>query len=274
MRLIKDLFPDKLMKMQEGANMIINVLLHVPYCRERMGEEPFRDKDNVLKTVVKVITYIGILIWEFARKAAYVLVVAYLPWRLLGRLCPLIVRQQELTVIYLYFILSTVCGTITNTTIFTLSSRDSFLLNTAEVKASRYYFGRIIYRMAEDLLFGMFALMLSGVSALHAFLLALLTALARPVGELFGLVLYTYFKNIHKKKAVYDGIVIAAAILIAYVCPYAFGKTAPWWVNVISTPALVVMALLCLVSLYVIWNYKRYGHIVRELVFSKREDFN
>ena len=73
--------------------------------------------------------------------------------------CPLIARQQGLTIVYIFFILSTVCGTITNTTIFTMTPDDSFLLNTAGVNAARYYFGRIVYRMVMDAVFGGIALL-------------------------------------------------------------------------------------------------------------------
>ncbi len=274
MGLIRDLFPDKIMKMQEGANMLISLLLKVPFLRERMGEEPFRGGKNIPKIIMEVLTCIGLLIYEFAKKVAYVFIMTWIPWKILGNFCPLISRQQNLAIIYMYFVLSTLCGTITNTTIFTMSERDAFLLDTAGVKASRYYFGRIIYRMAVDMIFGGAALALLGVSMPQAFLLALVTGLVRPVGEVAGLVVYTFFRRLHRKKALYDGVVIALAIIIAYACPYAFRKISPVW-NVVTGPVVIVVAMLfSVMSLYIIWNYKRYGMIVRDRVFEKREDFN
>lgn len=274
MRLIKDLFPDKIMKMQEGANMLISLLLKVSFIKAHMAEKPFAGKKNILKIVLGVFVCIGCLIYELAKKVAYIWLMMWIPWKILGNLCPLISRQQNLTIIYMYFILSTLCGTITNTTIFTLSPRDSFLLDTAGVKASRYYFGRIIYRMFVDVVFGGTALALLGVVMPQAFLLALVTGLARPVGEAAGLVIFTFFRKLHKKKALYDGVIIAIAMIIAYACPFAFRKISPVW-NVVTGPVMItIVALFSAMSLYIVWNYNRYGSIVRELIFSKREDFN
>lgn len=275
MRLIKDMFPDMIMRMQEGSNIMISLLLKVSLFKSHMIEEPYaQGKDNILKIVLEILTFIGYMTYEFGKKLAYVFLMMWVPWKILGSLCPLISRQHNLTIIYIYFILSTLCGTITNTTIFTMSEKDSFLLNTAGVRASVYYFGRIIYRMFTDFCFGAASLMIVGVSAVQAFPLALVTSLARPVGETAGLVIYSFFKKIHRKKAIYDGVIIALAIITAYACPFAFRKISPVWGNITNPIVIAVMALLSAMSLYVIWNYKRYGIIVRELIFAKREEFN
>ena len=275
MKLIKGMFPDIIMKMQEGSNMMISLLLKIPQLKEHMPKEPYAGgKDNILKIILEILSLIGCLMYEFFKKLAYVFIITWIPWRVLGNLCPYIARQHNLTIIYIYFILSTVCGTITNTTIFTMSGRDSFLLNTAGIKSSVYYFGRIIYRMLTDLFFGAAALAIVGLSGGQAFLLAAVTSLARPVGEVAGLVIYSFFKKIHSKKAIYDGVIIALAIITAYAFPYSFKKISPVWSNVTGPVAVAVTAVLSVMSLYVIWNYKRYGSIVRNLIFTKREDFN
>lgn len=274
MRLIRDLFPDRLIRLQEGSNMLIHMLLRVEFFKQHMKEEPYARKNNVLKVVLEIIVQLALFVWEFAKKTAYVFAVAWLPWKILSLSCPLIARQQGLTMVYIFFILSTVCGTITNTTIFTMTPDDSFLLNTAGVNAARYYFGRILYRMVMDAVFGGLALMLAGVGTGQAFMLSSITALFRPVGEVFGLAVYMYVKAIHNKKALYDGVVISVAIIIAYACPYAYRKIADYWNGVTSAPVLAAAAILAVVGLYIIWNYKGYQAIVRELVFTRREDFN
>ena len=68
--------------------------------------------------------------------------------------------------------------------------------------------------------------------------------------------------------------VISVAIIIAYACPYAYRRIAESWNGVTSVPVLVTAAVLASASLYIIWNYKGYQAIVRELVFARREDFN
>lgn len=274
MRLIRDLFPDRVIKLQEGSNMLIHMLLRIDFIKQHMKDEPYAHKDNVLKTVLEVFVQLALLVWELAKKTAFVFAVAWIPWKILAMSCPLIARQQGLTIVYIFFILSTVCGTITNTTIFTMTPDDSFLLNTAGVNAARYYFGRIIYRMVMDAVFGGIALVLAGVGAGQAFMLSVITALFRPVGEVFGLTVYMYLKGIHNKKALYDGVVISVAIIIAYACPYAYRRIAESWNGVTGVPVLVTAAVLAAASLYIIWNYKGYQAIVRELVFTRREDFN
>ena len=128
--------------------------------------------------------------------------------------------------------------------------------------------------MVMDAVFGGIALVLAGVGAGQAFMLSVITALFRPVGEVFGLTVYMYLKRIHNKKALYDGVVISVAIIIAYACPYAYRRIAESWNGVTSVPVLVTAAVLASASLYIIWNYKGYQAIVRELVFARREDFN
>ena len=45
-------------------------------------------------------------LWEFIKKFAYVFILIYIPYVLIGLECPLIKANQELTIIYMLFMLS------------------------------------------------------------------------------------------------------------------------------------------------------------------------
>lgn len=272
MRFIRMLFPGIIMQTQEGANMLITLMLGYDFFKNKIGDDPYADENNTIKLVLKIVTVIGRLLVEFIKRLAFVSLTALLPWLVLSKLCPLIAGQKELTVIYCFFVLSTVCGTFVNSRVFSLSDRDVFLIGKASVDQSRYYFGKVVYRMVMDFIFDALVLMILGVSASHAFLLALITSLARPVGEVFGIVMFAVSKKMLNKKSTYDGVVIALAIIVAYTVPYVSRRIDVSLYGIMNVPVIIVMCVLAFLSLYVLWNYKRYGHISREMVLMRRED--
>lgn len=270
MILIESLLLDKILKTKKNANFLISLLVKIPAISDKLGDNPYQN--GRFKLAMQLTAAFFYLAGAFVKRLFFYYIIAWLPWKILSGLCPLIQYQQELTMMYCIFVLSVVCGSIANTLIFSMSEDDYFLLKTAQAREAIYYFGKITARMALDFLFGMLAMRIIGIGWGHATLLALLTSLARPVGEVLGLVLFSFFKKIHAKKRIYDGVLIALAILAAYVCPYAFGKVSSVWYYMTHWVVLLVTVLLALVSLYIIWNYKRYGQIVRELVYMRRMD--
>lgn len=270
MKLLNDLFPDKILRIKKITNMIIFWLLRNEKIAVKLGKLPY--KDSTFKRVLHGFLTVGIIIFELLKKYMMVFLVCFIPWKILCLLCPLLNFQKELMFCYIFFFMSTVCGTITNSKIFTLSTDEYFLLKTAGIRANRYYFGKTIFRMATDILFGYLALLTFGVGSMHAILLSLITAFSRPVGEVAGLVIYSFFKAVYREKTLYDGVIMALAIIVSYVVPFYAKKMPGLWYFVTSPVLLAVMAVLGLMSLYIIWNYKRYNQIVRDMIFAKRVD--
>jgi hypothetical protein len=272
MKYIRMLFPGIVMQTQEGANMIITFLLRNEFFRGKLGDNPYMNEGNRFKTAAKVLTLVGRLVAEFLKRLGFVLVAIILPWLVISAFCPLIYGQRELFVMYCFFVLCTVCGTFTNTRLFTMSDRDVFLVDKAAVDQARFYFGKVVYRMAMDLVFDFLSLMIVGVGAGHAFMLSLVTALARPVGEMIVIVAYAISRKTCSGKSAYDGVIIALSILAAYVVPYANRRMNVVWYGVSSPVAAAVVGVLALLGLYVLWNYKRYGYISRDMIMMRRED--
>jgi len=65
MRLIRDLFADKYIRMQEGSNIIIHMLLKIDFLKQYMKEAPYSAKDNPLKITLEVLVQIAMFVWAF-----------------------------------------------------------------------------------------------------------------------------------------------------------------------------------------------------------------
>ena len=58
----------------------------------------------------------------------YVFVLIYIPYRIISIECPLIRANQEITIIYMFIMLSIICGSLSNNILFTVGDRDYLMM--------------------------------------------------------------------------------------------------------------------------------------------------
>lgn len=272
MKFFKELFYEKIIAFYEGSNVVIGALMKLPFLKDKVTEEWYGEGKKTIQNVLGGVMLFGKLLLEFVGKLVYIVLMTWIPWKILSGLCPLILHQQELAVMYFFFVLSTVCGSLTNTTLFTVSNRDFMMLSVIRVNESKHYVGRMLYKMGTGLIFYAPALMIVGVTPLNAILLSLVTTALRPVGELISILTHDRFRRIHKVKGTISGSLMALSVVIAYLIPFYNRRVFYFWYHITGPAVVIVSLLLCAVSMYILWNYKHYDKIAKESIHIKRED--
>ncbi len=111
-----------------------------------------------------------------------------------------------------------------------------------------------------------------GVRVQYSIALGLITAALRPVGELIGIVCFDYLKKVYDHRGTVNGLIMAAAVIIAYTVPYSNRRISIQWYIVTQPLFVIAMIIIGSVSMYFLWKYKHYRVIIREAMHIKREE--
>ena len=85
-------------------------------------------ENSKARLFVGIMAQLFMVLWEFIKKFAYVFILIYIPYVLIGLECPLIKANQELTIIYMFVMLSVICGSLSNNILFTIGDRDYLMI--------------------------------------------------------------------------------------------------------------------------------------------------
>ena len=108
------MFADKRLLFYEGANRFLSFLIKLPLIGALIEKQVVEKNNKVLHTILGIVSQLAVIIFEFLRKFLYVLIFMYIPYRLIGSVCPLIASHKEETFVFMFFMLSTVCGSLSN----------------------------------------------------------------------------------------------------------------------------------------------------------------
>ena len=123
MKLFRKLFAEKILRFYEGTEGGIHLIKRLPFVRNHIKDDAFGEKSKG-RLAVGIVSQIFMLLWEFIRKFLYVLLFMFIPYMIMAHFFPLIKIHQDTTIIYLFVMLSTICGSLANTTIFAMGDRD------------------------------------------------------------------------------------------------------------------------------------------------------
>ena len=122
MRLFRKLFAEKILRYYEGTEGGIRLIKSLPLVKKHLKEDAFGEKSKG-RMAVGIISQLIMLLWEFIRKLLYVWLFMFIPYMIMAHFFPLIKLHQDTTIIYLFVMLSTICGSFSNTTIFAMGDR-------------------------------------------------------------------------------------------------------------------------------------------------------
>lgn len=271
MKLFKKLFAEKILRFYEGTESGIKILRSLPLVKNLIKDTAFGEKSKG-RTAVGIISQIFILLSEFLKKFLYVLLLIHIPYVIMSHYYPLIKMHQDLTVIFLFVMLSTVCGTLSNTTIFATSDRDYLMVRILLVSPYMNFLGKLIYKLTTEFVFNLIVLLIFRVSFVNALMLCLLTMFVRPIGEMFAILVFDHLEGIYENRNVLNGTVMAICVIIAYALPM-FRKTVSHnWIYAVHPFVVFVSLILGSGAMLYLWWYKYYRVIVRTAMHKKRED--
>ncbi|MDO5382624.1 MAG: hypothetical protein Q4F06_07920 [Eubacteriales bacterium] len=270
MRLFRKMFADKILRYYEGTNSGVRALGKVPVLKNHITEETFGEHSK-LRAVVGITIQIFVILWEFIKRFMYVFALIYIPYRILGEFCPLVKANQELTIIFMFVMLSTICGSFANNTLFTIGDRDYLMIRIMLISPYLNFLGNLIYKMVTEFVFYLIILCIFGVSFPHSLMLCVLNMCARPIGEMFAILSFDHFSWIYDNKSVFNGTVMAACVLLAYGIPLFARRIAPEWIYAVHPFVVLIVFLAGAGAMYFLWWYKYYRKIIREAMHFKRE---
>ena len=253
MKLFRKLFAEKILRYYEGTEAGIKMIKSFPVIRKLVKDDAFGEKSKS-RAIVGTMAQIFMLAWEFIRKFMYVILLIYVPYTILAYFFPLIRIHQDISIIYLFIMLSTICGSLANTTIFAMN-----------------FLGKLIYKIVTEFVFYFITLIILGEPVFNALMLCFVTACARPVGEMMAIITFDHFRSVYENRSVLNGTIMAICVILAYGLPVLNGRIAASWIYAIHPFVVCVMLLVGAGAMYFLWWYKYYRVIIREAMHNKRE---
>lgn len=105
----------------------------------------------------------------------------------------------------------------------------------------------------------------------NALMLCIITACARPIGEMLAIITFDHFRGAYENRNVLNGTIMAICVILAYGLPVLNGRVAASWIYAIHPFVVCVMFFLGAGAMYFLWWYKYYRVIIREAMHNKRE---
>ncbi len=270
MIILEKMFAEKILRYMEMMNRFLLYLYRIPNLGEKLRTEIVDNNNRKLKTAFGVTAQIGVVITEFLRKYIYVLIFMYIPYMLISRICPLVASNRQTVMVYMFFVLSTVCGSIANTTLMAMGDRDYLMMRVVLISPYMNFLGKLAYKIATDFIYFTIILTMFGVTFWRALCLSLLTAACRPVGEMFAILIFEKFESIYNNRGMFNGFVMAVSVLFAYGVPIFERKVSSGWLIFTNPLAVLVQILIGAAATAYLWWYKHYRKIVLEAMHMKR----
>ena len=271
MIIFKKMFAEKILRFHEAMNRFSELLMRMPHLGDKIRNQIEENDNYRLKMTFGVIAQIGIVLFELLRKFLYVGFFVYLPYRIIAHFCPLIASHRELTMIFLFFMLSTICGSLANTTLMSMGDRDYLMIRITLISPYMNFLGKIVYKIAPDLVYFTIILTIFGIPFGHSLALSIVTASLRPVGEMIAIIMFDKIKAIYNNRGIYNGLVMALCVIIAYGVPVFQRKLSSEWMSVVHPGFVIFMVLIGAGASFFLWWYKHYRKIMREAMYIKRE---
>ena len=272
MIIFKKMFAEKILRFHEAMNRFSELLMRMPHLGDKIRNQIEENDNYRLKMTFGVIAQIGIVLFELLRKFLYVGFFVYLPYRIIAHFCPLIASHRELTMIFLFFMLSTICGSLANTTLMSMGDRDYLMMRVMFISPYMNFLGKLIYKMVTEFVFYFITLNVFGVTPLHSLMLCILTMCVRPIGEMFAIMSFDHFIWVYENRSVFNGTVMAVCVLLAYGVPLFARRLSYSWMYAVHPFVIVVFLLAGAGAMYFLWWYKYYRKIVREAMHMKHEN--
>lgn len=271
MKLFRRLFADKILRFYEGTNNGIRIILKFPFLNWHIDESTFANMPktrNAIGVVMQLFTIIG----EFLRRFIYFFLLIYVPFRLISIVRPLVATDQELAMIFMFSMLSIICGSLANTTLLAMGDRDYLMIKVMLISPYLNFLGKLIYKMITDFIYYFILLLIFGVSIYNSLMLCLLLIFTRPIGEMLAILAFDRLRSLYENRNLFNGTVMAICVILTYGLPLINRRISVNWLF-ITHPAIIILFFIAGAgSMYFLWWYKYYRVIIREAIHLKHED--
>lgn len=272
MKLFRKLFAEKILRFMEGTNAAVIFVKKLPFIGSHIKEETFSKEKSKPRMALGIIAQILVVIWEFLKKLIYAVIFLYIPYNIISYFCPLVALHQERAIIYMFVMLSVISGSLANNTLLAMGDRDYLMIRVMLISPYMNFLGKFIYKIATEFIFYIIILCILKVSFVHSLLLCVVLVCSRAIGEMFAIISFDHMRSIYENRNVYNGIIMAVCVLLAYGMPLLTGRVDADWMNIVHPAMAVLFVIAGAGAMYFLWWYKHYRVIIREAMHMKRED--
>lgn len=262
MIIIKRLFAEKILAYHENTERLLSVLYSMPGLGESLKRCVAASKSGRVKHIFGVLAQIFVIMWEIIKKTLFVVAFMWLPYRLFSKEFPLISEQRTLVIVFLFFIICIICGSVTNNMFSAVSKRDDVMTKVVFISPAVNYLGKLISKMIADFMGFFIALIVVKVPVHMCLILAVTTVFARPVGELFTMFMYEKSKVLYNNKGAVYGTIMALSLIGSYGSMFLFRTVDSMWMIAVNPVLMMVVMLLGALSFLVLCNYRNYAGIM------------
>lgn len=271
MEIFRKMFAEKILSFYEGTNRSLQVLTSLPLIGEYINNQVIHKRNSKLRMAVGIMAAVVRMLVQFVKKYLYVAVCIYIPYLIMARFNPLIRDHQEYAVLFMFFMLTTVCGSLANNTLFAMGDRDYLMVRVVLVSPYMNFLGSLAVKMVTEFIYFTIILNMFGVSFANSLLAGLVTMCVRPFGEMVAVICFEMMPSMYNNRNSFNGTIIALSVFAAYGIPLLERQISSDWLFFIH-PVFVVAALFVGVfSVYYLWDYPYYRKIMREALHIKRE---
>ncbi len=264
--LIRKLLADYILRFKELNNRFLCKIYKVPTIGVIVNNQVVKQGNKALKLTLGIAAQIAALMWELIKRVMFAAVFVYLPYVVIAGSCPLVRDRKEEAVIYMFIIICTVCGTLVNNRVMSRNDRSYIMAKVMLVNPAIGLFSNIIYRMVMDFAGFTLALGIMGVSLGDSVIIGCSTAFIRPLGDVLAIAVYEKCKFIYTNRNIYNGCLMAAAIILAYGMPVVTRTVSGMWTALVNPVLAVVSFIIGALALLVLFNYRRYYRLLADTV--------
>ncbi len=262
MIVIKRLFANRILKYHENTEKLLLLLDYIPWLGGFLENQIVLKGNDVLKHCVGVIAQLISLLWEFLKKFLFVATFVWLPYRLLANDCPLIAEKRTVTLIFLFFMVCTVCGTLVNNVVTAINKRDYIMTRVVLISPAMNFMGKLVCKMIGDLLYFTLVLLVLKLTWQQSLIMAATVAFVRPLGELFAIIMYEKFKFLYINKGAVYGSIMALVVLVCYGTLFMVRDVSDAWIVVLNPLFPIVAFVLGVIAFLILCNYRNYAKIL------------
>lgn len=260
----------KAIAFENSFNGILNFLGNTALLKGCISEELYQR--NVSKRIISIMNFIASLLFNLAEKTIYSVLFFILPYMLMDKYIFEGDYNRESAIMYFFSIISMLCGSLINTSLFSESSEEYSLVNVMRVNATKLCRSKILYKLMTDILFWPLILNVFGINGESIIRLVILLVFARCIGEAVRLIIFDYFEVIYENLLIYDSLFIIGCMALAYVLPGIQKSVSDMEVVINDKVLFTVMSVLGLAGMVYIWFYNNYERFTRRKI--ARTDVN
>lgn len=262
MTIIKRLFAEKIIRYYERIGRLKMLSKHIPGAGDIVSKQLEENDNLILKHIVGAVLTILSAAYMVIKKFVFVLTFIWFPYKLIAARCPLVAEQKSLAIVYLFTLICTFCGTITNNVVSVVNKRDYMMTRVVLISPVMNFLGKLICKMFTDAVCFTIVLHTIGLGFAEAMVLSLTAACLRPLGELFAICMYQKSKILYNNKGMLYGVFMALGVIVGYGCMYVTRSVSGVW-SVMTSPLTAAAALvLGAVSLVILCNIRVYSDMV------------